>query len=171
MTAASSTEGCGSERIFDLLGVDVLSPTDDHVLDAIDQGQVAVLVEDSDVTGMQPTILDGLRSLLRLTQIATHHVATLDDHLSGSPGGRKGSVLGKNGNLLAGQRRADRTEFAHAVHRIAGRRTGPLGESVTFHDHETETPLSAFEEFLADRRRTAHGKPQGRRVDRGVFRL
>ena len=42
----------GGECVLDLLGVEVLSTADDHVLDAIDQGEIPVGVEGSDVAGV-----------------------------------------------------------------------------------------------------------------------
>ena len=48
------------ERGLDLLRVDVLAAADDHVLDAVDDPQVAVLVEDADVAGVQPAVDDRL---------------------------------------------------------------------------------------------------------------
>ena len=58
---AFSAERSRLERRLDLLGVDVLAAADDHVLDAVDDPQVAVRVEDADVAGVQPPVDDRLR--------------------------------------------------------------------------------------------------------------
>ena len=51
--------GVAVEDVLDLLRIDVLAAPDDHVLDPVDQDQVAVVVEVSDVAGVQPSALAG----------------------------------------------------------------------------------------------------------------
>src|ERR1700751_5121074 len=57
--------GMGVQDILDLLRVDVLPAPDDQVLDPVDQGEVAVVVEPADVAGVQPSAAQRLGRLLR----------------------------------------------------------------------------------------------------------
>ena len=72
----------GVEGRLDLLRVDVLAAADDHVLDAVDDPQVAVLVEDADVAGVQPAVGDRLDGVGGPVEIAAHDVGAADDHLA-----------------------------------------------------------------------------------------
>ena len=74
-------------------GIDVLAAADDHVLGAVDQDEIAVLVEPTDVTGVQPAVDDGLGGLLGPVQIAAHHVGALDHNLAGLAVGHRMPVV------------------------------------------------------------------------------
>ena len=78
--------GVSIETLLDLLGVDVLAAADDHVLDPVDDSQVAVLVDDPDVAGVQPSVPDHLGGLVRLAEIAAHHVGAADHDLAALTG-------------------------------------------------------------------------------------
>ena len=54
----------GQDRL-DLLGVDVLAAPDDHVLDPVDDRQVAIRVQHADVAGVQPARPRSPRQWLR----------------------------------------------------------------------------------------------------------
>src|SRR6476646_2765745 len=77
--------GMGVEGVFDLLRVDVLPAPDDQVLDPVDQGEVAAVVEPADVAGVQPSAAQRLGRLLRPTEVAAPAVRPADDHLAGRP--------------------------------------------------------------------------------------
>src|SRR6266542_2505437 len=59
---------------LDLLGIDVLAAADDHVLDPVDDPQVAVGVEDADVAGVQPAVAERVGGRLWPVQVPLHHV-------------------------------------------------------------------------------------------------
>jgi hypothetical protein len=48
----------------------------------VGQAQVAVLIEDADVTGVQPAVAECLGRRPGLVQVALHDVGSLDDHLA-----------------------------------------------------------------------------------------
>ena len=56
MTAASATSAMGQEHVLDLGRVDVLSTGDDHVLDAIVEVDVSLVIEVGGVSGAQPPV-------------------------------------------------------------------------------------------------------------------
>lgn len=56
------------------------------LLDAVYEHQVAVLVEPADITGVQSAPAQCPRRLLRPAQVATHHVRSAYDDLTGLPG-------------------------------------------------------------------------------------
>src|SRR4051812_30956827 len=60
------------ERGFDLGRVDVLATADDDVLDAVDDEQVAVLVDAADVARVEPAVGERLGRRLVETEVAAH---------------------------------------------------------------------------------------------------
>src|SRR5581483_10448543 len=80
--------GVGVEELLDLPGVDVLPAPDDHVLDAADDVDVAVLVHRGQVAGVHPAALvDGLGRALGVVPVARHHgVAPGAGHARRPPG-------------------------------------------------------------------------------------
>jgi hypothetical protein len=63
------------ERLLDLDRVHVLTAADDHVLDAIGQEQVALVIEIAAIAGAQPAVLGERRGcLLGAVEVSGHHV-------------------------------------------------------------------------------------------------
>ncbi len=151
----------GGEGVLDLLGIQVFSAPDDHVLDAVDQGEVAVVVEPSDVAGVQPPGDDGAGRLLRDAEITGHHVRAFDDDFADPPGGHRVSVLVDDADPLARQGRTHGTELPGTVDRVA---RGGAGASVSPYplDHDQpETLLDPVQQFLRNRcRPPADSEPQ-----------
>src|SRR5262245_24350915 len=61
------------QRVLDFGGIDVLAAGDDHVLDAVDHIDEAILVHVAAVAGVHPAVDNGLGGLLRPFPIAYHH--------------------------------------------------------------------------------------------------
>ena len=81
-TATSATAGW-SEHRFDLGRVHVLAAGDDHVLDPVDDEQVAVGVDVAAVAGMQPAVGgEQLRGLLGQPEVAGGVLGGAGPHLS-----------------------------------------------------------------------------------------
>ena len=74
------------ERVLDLSRVQVLAASDDHVLDAVHERQVAVVVEHPDVAGVQPAVADGPRRRSGQVQVAAHDAGPGDDDFAGDTG-------------------------------------------------------------------------------------
>jgi hypothetical protein len=58
--------GMEGDGVLDLSRIDVLATGDDHVLEAVDDVEVALIVEVSAVAGVHPAVADGSPGLLRL---------------------------------------------------------------------------------------------------------
>ncbi len=156
----------GVEDVLDLLRVDVLTTADDHVLDPVDEDEVAVGVEVADVAGVQPAILEGAGRLFGLVEVAAHDVGAADDHLA-LPFGRGPPVDVEQGDLLAGQREPHGAGLARPVDRVDGRRAGALGEAVPLDDRRAVALLEPGDEIGGHRSCAADGKAhrRGVRVD------
>src|SRR5262249_24724195 len=107
--------GVGVEQVLELGGADVAADHDDQVLDPVDDGQVALGVEESDVAGVQPAVAQHLGGQLGL----------LPD-----PGvlGREGAVLETAGRLQADVAVDDAAQEADGVCPVG------LGQVVTAQD-------------------------------------
>lgn len=89
------------QDVLDLLGVDVLAATNDHVFRSPDECQIAVRVEMADVTGVQPAIDDDARRFLRTSEVAAHDVGASHDDLTVGPRRRLGTGCVEDPNLLS----------------------------------------------------------------------
>src|SRR5690606_39779145 len=85
----------GGQDRLDLPRIDVLPAADDHVLDAAGDAEVAVLVENAEVTGVQPPVgVDRLPGLLRHLEVPEHRLVAARADLAlradrdGAPVGR-----------------------------------------------------------------------------------
>ena len=80
MTATSATRWVLGDRNLDFAAVDVLAARDDHVLLAIDQKDVALLVRNADVAGVVPAIANGFERCDGIVPVAVeHHCRTHHD--------------------------------------------------------------------------------------------
>jgi hypothetical protein len=69
ITCASCTPGWRVQELLDLARVDVLAAADDHVLDAPDDVDVALVVHRREVAGVHPAGgVDGVRASASLSQ-------------------------------------------------------------------------------------------------------
>ena len=130
---------------LDLPGIDVLAAADDHVLGPVDQDQVAIFVEVTDVAGVQPAVDEGLRGLLRPVQVATHHVVALDDNLAGLTVGDRAACLVDDPDGLPGQRQAHSPRFAGTVQRVDRTRACSLRKPVALDDRDAEARFESFQ--------------------------
>jgi hypothetical protein len=70
------------EHLLDLAGVHVVAVADDHVLRAVDDGEVAVVVLGAEVAGAEPAVDDGRGRVVGTVQVAVHQVVAADDELA-----------------------------------------------------------------------------------------
>src|SRR5579884_2940528 len=62
------------EKLFDLAGIDVLAAANDHILDAPDDVDIALLVHGGQVSGMHPArTVDSLSGRFGIVPVAEHH--------------------------------------------------------------------------------------------------
>ena len=75
--------GMREEHVLDDAGIHVLAAGDDHVLDAVLDEQVAVVIDAPDVAGVQPSVGERLRGLVRALPIAAHQLRAAREDLAG----------------------------------------------------------------------------------------
>ena len=93
MIDASATPGDGVDDVLDLLAVHVLAAGDDHVLLAVDDRRVALLVGAAEVAGVEPAAGERLLVGLRAAPVAEHHLVALDDDLADLADGHVAHVV------------------------------------------------------------------------------
>jgi hypothetical protein len=72
----------GSVDAFDVSRIDVEPPSDNDLARTVAQEQIAALVEDAEVTGVQPAVDDGFGRLVRHRQLAGHDQVASHDHFA-----------------------------------------------------------------------------------------
>ena len=85
---ASATAGCVEQHLVDLARRDLLAAAVDHLLEAPDQRQVAVRVEDALIAGAEPAALEERRGVgLGVVLVAGDDVGAPDADLAALAGG------------------------------------------------------------------------------------
>src|SRR5260370_33938324 len=74
--------GMAEERALHFRRIDVLATRDDHVLDAIINVEITILVAVAGIPGMEPTVADGPRRRLRQGPISEHYLVRAADHFA-----------------------------------------------------------------------------------------
>jgi hypothetical protein len=108
------------QDLLDLPRVDVVAAADDQVLLAVDDGEVAVLVDPADVAGAEPPVGDRLGRLLGAPPVALHQVVAADRDLADLALGNLGALVVDDPHLHPPDRRADRTRLALPVGVVEG---------------------------------------------------
>src|SRR5690606_124165 len=78
--------GMGEDRVLHLGGVDVLAAGDDHVLGAVDDVGVAVLVDAGHVAAAEPAVGERRGGIAGAPPVAAHDVGAPDHDLPGLAG-------------------------------------------------------------------------------------
>src|SRR4051812_32008426 len=68
--------------LLELAWIDVIAAAEDHVFCAVDDRDVAVLVDDPDVAGVEPAVAKGLGCCFGAFVVALHHVWAANDDLA-----------------------------------------------------------------------------------------
>src|SRR5207249_12152762 len=132
--------------------IDVLAAADDHVLQAVADEEVAVVVEESDVARAKPAIgRQGRSGLIRSAPVAGHHggaaradLAALVRLADGMP------LLVDEPDLAQGQRAARRVELACRRSRLEkGACRGALGHAVGVADGDVAPSALAQQRLWA----------------------
>jgi hypothetical protein len=123
------------DDVLDLVRVHVEAAHQDHVLLAVDDLEVAALVDHADVAGAEEAVgghhLGGLVGAL---PVAGHHLRAADGDLARRAQGHLVAVVVEQAMLGAGHGQADVAAVGRAVHRVAGGRRAGLGQAVALAD-------------------------------------
>src|SRR3954447_18160397 len=150
------------EDLLDLARVDVVAAADDQLLLAVDDEEVAVLVDLGHVATVEPAVLDRVLGGVGLVPVALHDVVALDDDLADLALVDLVAVVVDDLHLDALDRRADRALLALALAVVErGDRRG-LAQAVPLEDRAIELVLEVAHE-LAGQRRAARDTDAQRR--------
>src|SRR5690606_11775484 len=124
----------GRQHVFQFIRIDVEAGHQNHVLLAVDDTQVTVFLNKTDVTGLQPafSIEDFIGGFLALP-VALHHLRALDAQLTDLTDRQLLAVITDDLGLGRGQRNADGAELDGAERVDRGHRAG-LGHAEAFAD-------------------------------------
>src|SRR5207249_3444075 len=92
----------GEQDLFDLPGVDVEPAGDHHVLGAVEDVDVAVLVHPADVAGVEPSAPQRLGRLVGTFPVSPHHRAAPDADLARRTRFDRPALLVEDADLDAG---------------------------------------------------------------------
>ncbi len=157
--------GVAQEDVLDLGGVGVEPAADEHVLDAVGDGEVAARIEHADVAGVEPAlVVEGGRGGVGVAVVALHQVVPPGDDLARFALGDLVVVRVDEADLDAGDGPASRLRddlggVGVAAHRGDAR---GLGEAVARHD-VLERELGAHAQDHLDGHRGRAGDRQAQR--------
>ncbi len=109
------------EGLLDLPRVDVVATADDHLLLAVDDEEVAVLIDPRHVAGEQPAVPHHLRGRVRAIPVALHHGVAPDRDLADLSGGQVVAVVVDDLHLDASDGGPDRARLSLALGMVEGR--------------------------------------------------
>ena len=171
--------GVGVDDLLDLARVHVHAAAQDHVLLAVDDREVALVVHGREVAGAEPAVGDGLGGRLGLAPVALHHVVAADRDLADLADRHLVAVEVDALHLAAGDGDADGAGLALAVGHVEARDGAGLGQAVALEDDAAELVLEGPHD-LERHRGPARGADAQRRgvhavglrvvEDRGVHR-
>ena len=153
------------EYRLDVGGKDVLAAGEDHVLLAVDDEKIAILVEPAEVAGAQPgppfrVVPQRLGGGLVAVVVTAHHEARPADDLTGFARGQFAAGLVDDPEVGARHRLADRGRLRQHVLRVE-RGDDALGQPIEFDQPAAELggdpPLQVDVHRRADRAHVLHG--------------
>ena len=152
------------EDLLDLARVDVVAAADDQLLLAVDDEEVAVLVDLAHVAAVEPAVDDGLLGRLLAVPVALHDVVALDDDLADLALLDLVAVVVEQLHLDALDRRADGADLALLVGVVEGGDRRGLAQPVALEDLAVERLLEAAHQLAGHRRAAGAADPQRRVV-------
>src|SRR3954464_12781826 len=152
------------EDLLDLARVDVVAAADDHVLLAVDDEEVAVLVDAGHVARVEPAVAQDLLRGVVAVPVALHEVVAADRDLADLALAHLVAVLVDDLHLDALDRRPDGARLALLVGVVEGRDRRGLRQAVALEDLAPERLLEAAQDLDGERRATRDAQPQARGV-------
>src|SRR5262249_42005886 len=122
------------QRLLNLARIDVVAGDDDHVLLAVHDRDVAILVHRREVAGVEPAVAQGLGGRLRLLPIALHNVLAATDELAYHARRHLAAVCVHDLDLDAGNRLAHGSWLGDGASGVACYDWRGLGQTVPLAD-------------------------------------
>ena len=168
-TAACAIAGCASSSFSISAGIGVEAADDEHVLLAVGDRDVAAVVHDADVAGVQPAVrVDRVRRRLRVLVVALHHVVAADDDLARLAARRPRCCPSSTMRTsVSGIAHPDVFAIvsASSPSRHIDTDAGRLGEPVRGEDRlERELAAHPLDQLDGDGRRAGHRETQRRQI-------
>src|SRR5690606_10312761 len=139
--------GVAHDRVLHVIGIDVEPGDQNHVLLAVDQLEEAVLVDHTDVAGLQPAVRgQHFRGVLGTLPVAEHDLWAADPQLTGLAGGQLVAVVINDLHLGVYYRLTDEAFLIGRVRGGGDHHRRGLGHAEAFTDHST----GALEPALGD---------------------
>src|SRR6266702_3096120 len=156
----------GIDDLFDLARVYVEPAAEDHLLLAIDDEEIALLVDVPEVSGVEPAALESLGGRLWIPPVALHHVVASDHDLPHVVlACRQHLALLVNDLELDPEHRLSDTEYlALRDALVERRRRRRLGEAVALEDGRPELLLERLKDLARERCAPGAADAQGRGV-------
>src|SRR5690606_25994617 len=107
---------------------------DDHILLAVDDEQIAVLVDISEIAGLPAHFGEGFARRLLVGPIAGGNAVAADHHLADLATGNFVAVVIQDENAAAADRKAGRAAFARADGRLHHRLAAAFRRAVDLRD-------------------------------------
>ena len=137
------------DDLLDLARGDVLAAGLDHVLLAVDDVEVALVVEDAEVAGVQPAVAERLGRLGGVVPVAEHRLRRAVHDLADLPGANRAAVVVDDLRLHVQRRAPGRAGLADLVLRPQhGRHRRHLGLAVEVEQPHSRQPLAEFGQHL-----------------------
>ena len=108
------------QRFLDLARINILASGNDHVFFAVDDKQVALIVEITEVARMHPAIANRLLCRLRIVPIALHDDRGMHADFADLANAAFGSVLAQHLDVGAKKRLSCRCEAPRFLHAAFG---------------------------------------------------
>src|SRR5262245_1956210 len=145
------------KHFFDLVRIDVEAADYDHILLALDDVKIAVLVHPRHVARVKPSVAQRDGGLLGAVPVTLHDLRAANAKLAGFADGDDAFSGLEVYDLAFGRRegKADTADLAFGQRRRRMRRRRRLGQAVTFVEHGAAQLLEPLDHLDGQRRRAA----------------
>jgi len=140
-------------RFIDITGIDVESAADNHILLAVHDVEVAVLIHRGDIARVAPAVSEQSRGFLRFVQIALGHLRTADNEFARLAYGhiRLALVQIDDAALRIRYGQADRTDFPNPFKRVGVRYRRGFRHAEAFTDDRSRRFFKIMNHFHGQR--------------------
>ena len=151
----------GHQHFFQLARVDIESAADDHVLQPVDDVEVALLVQAADVARVEPPVADRFSRRFGPLVVALHDVVAADDDLAALADGQAIVLLVDDAHLDAGDGLAHAARDAVELHVAEGGNGARFRQAIALEDGDLELGLELPDHLDGHRRAARQRRAAG----------